>query len=155
MIARGILAGASGILALDTYTYFDILVRGRASSELPSTVVRKLSEKFGLASLASDEGEKPKNRRGGAGALLGYGVGLGAAIAYSEVRPATEAWLPWPIAGAILGAATLVASEGSATKLGATDWSTWSAADWISDIVPRTLYGLAVAYVCEILGDAD
>ena len=39
--------------------------------------------------------------------------------------------------------------------LGATDWSTWSASDWISDIVPRTLFGLSVAYVCEILDDVE
>lgn len=54
--------------------------------------------------------------------------------------------------GVILGAVTLVMSEGSATALGATNWSTWStwsASDWISDIVPRTLYGLTTAWVVE------
>ncbi len=155
MIARGLLAGATGILALDAYTYLDMFVRGRPPSDVPATVVQKLAEKLGLDALATADGDEPKHRRSGAGALSGYGVGLGSAIAYSGIRPSTEAWLPWPIAGAILGLATLVVSEGSATKLGATDWSTWSASDWISDIVPRTLFGLCVAYVCEILDDAE
>jgi len=70
------------------------------------------------------------------------------------LRPAFAGWLPWPLAGALLGAATLVVSEGSATALGATDWATWSTSDWIADIVPRTLYGLTVAGVCEAFSDA-
>jgi hypothetical protein len=153
MIAKGLLAGAAGITALDVYTYLDMLVRARPASEVPSTVVAKLAEKLNVSPLASNEGELPKNRRSGAGALLGYGVGLGAGVVYCAVRPAFESWLPWPLAGALLGAATLVASEGSATALGATDWSTWSASDWAADIVPRTLYGLTVAYVCEMIAD--
>ncbi|MBD5655217.1 MAG: hypothetical protein IAI50_08535 [Candidatus Eremiobacteraeota bacterium] len=153
MIAKGLLAGAAGTLALDLYTYLDILARARPPSEVPSTVVQKLAEKLGVESLANNDGDAPKNRRSGAGALMGYGVGLGAGVAYCAVRPAFERWLPWPLAGVLLGGATLVASEGSATALGATDWSTWSASDWASDIIPRTLYGLTVAYVCEKIED--
>jgi hypothetical protein len=153
MIAKGLLAGASGTLALDLYTYLDILARARPPSEVPSSVVQKLAEKLGLEPLAQAEGDAPKNRRSGAGALLGYGIGLGAGIAYCAIRPAFESWLPWPIAGVLLGGATLAASEGSATALGATDWKTWSASDWASDIIPRTLYGLTVAYVCEMIAD--
>ncbi len=155
MIARGLLAGAAGIVALDAFSYADMLVRGRPASELPATTVQKLAAKFGLGALANDGDDATKSRRSGAGAILGYGVGLGSAIVYSTIRPAVEDWLPWPLAGAILGAATLVTSEGSATALGATDWSTWSLADWVSDILPRTLYGLTVAYVCEILDEND
>jgi hypothetical protein len=155
MIARGLLAGAAGIVALDAFSYADMLARARPASGLPATTVLKLARKFGIGPLASDDGEAPRNRRSGAGALLGYGVGLGSAIAYSTIRPAVEDWLPWPIAGAILGAATLVTSEGAATALGATDWGTWSLVDWISDIVPRALFGLTVAYVCEILDESE
>jgi hypothetical protein len=63
--------------------------------------------------------------------------------------------LPWPIAGVLLGAATLVVSEGSATALGATDWSTWTTSEWLADVIPRTLYGLTVAYVVENLGEEE
>ena len=154
---NGLLAGAAGILALDVYTYLDMLVRGRPASELPSTVVQKLAGGLGIAPLASDEGGAPKNRRSGAGALMGYGVGLGSALAYAALRPSTR-WLPRPLAGILLGGATLVASEGTATALGATDWGTWTAGEWLSDIIPRTLYGLTVAYVYDSLmgapGDA-
>jgi hypothetical protein len=149
MLFRGLVAGAAGIAALDIFTYADMLLRARPASSLPSTVTQKLAETAGIGALANTEGEAPKNRRSGAGALLGYGVGLGAGIGYALLRPAVRGWLPWPVAGVILGAATLVASEGSATALGATDWSTWSAAAWISDIVPRAVYGLTVAAVVD------
>jgi hypothetical protein len=59
-----------------------------------------------------------------------------------------------------VGPATLIRNEGSASALGATDWSKWSVSDWMSDIVPRTrftasLYGLAAAYVFERIGQRD
>ncbi len=136
-------------MALDITTYIDILVRARPSSALPSDVVKKSAQIAGIDALASDEGDAPTNRRSGAGALMGYGVGLGAGIVYSALRPAFRAWLPWPMAGVLLGAATLVVSEGSATALGATDWSKWSLGEWIADIVPRAMYGLTAAYVVE------
>lgn len=155
MLAKGFVAGAARTLALDLFTYADMLVRGRAPSELPSTAVTKLAERVGLASFAHAGDDAAKNRRSSSGALLGYGVGLGAAIVYAAVRPKIAARLPWPIAGLILGAATLAASEGSATALGATDWTTWSPSEWLADIVPRALYGLTVAWVVESFSDAS
>ena len=153
MIGQGLLAGAAGTLALDVYTYADMLATARASSSLPATTVAKIAERLDVRALASDDGDAPKNRRTGAGALLGYGVGLGAGVGYAFIRPLFRGWLPWPIAGVLLGAATLVASEGPSTALGATDWSQWTAAEWMADIIPRTLYGLTVAFVVERLSD--
>ncbi|MDQ2909338.1 MAG: hypothetical protein M3R44_08330 [Candidatus Eremiobacteraeota bacterium] len=150
MIDRGVLAGAAGIVVLDGVSYLDELIRARPSSELPSQVVQKLAAIVGLSALASEEGDAPKNRRSGAGPLMGYGVGLGSAVVHATIRPATR-WLPWPLAGILLGGATLVVSEGLATRLGATDWGTWTPAQWLSDIIPRTFYGLTVAYVYERL----
>ncbi len=155
MIALGLLAGAAGTAALDMVSYADMLGRGRAASDLPATVVAKLADRIGLVSLATGADETTRNRRSAIGSLLGYGVGIGAGVAYAAVRPSVRAWLPWPIAGAILGAATLVASEGSATALGATDWRTWTATEWIADVVPRTAYGLVVAWMVEYLSDLD
>ncbi len=153
MIAAGLLAGAAGTLALDIYTYADIFATARAPSSLPSTTVQKLAEQLDIPGLASDDGDAPKNRRSGAGALLGYGVGLGAGVGYAMLRPFVRDWLPWPLAGVLLGASTLVLSEGSSTALGATDWSQWTPAEWMADIIPRTIYGLTVAFVIERLGD--
>ncbi len=149
MVLRGLLAGAAGTMALDVYTYGDMTVRGRAASEVPAKTAGALAERVGLDAFAHGDDDATKNRRSGAGALFGYGVGLGAGLGYALVRPAFQSWLPWPIAGLALGLTTLVLSEGSATKLGATDWSQWTFADWISDIVPRSLYGLTVAAVLE------
>ncbi len=154
MLATGLLAGAAGTLALDIYTYADIFSSARPPSTLPATTVQKLAQGMGLSALASDD-EAAANRRNGAGALLGYGVGLGAGVGYAAVRPAFEGWLPWPIAGVLLGASTLIVSEGAANALGATDWSEWTSSEWLADIIPRTLYGLIVAYVCENLGEEE
>lgn len=150
MIGRSLLAGAAGIVVLDGVTSLDQFVRARPPSDLPNAVVQKLAQNLGISGLASEEGDAPKNRRSGAGPLVGYAVGLGAALAHGMVRPATR-WLPWPLAGILLGGATLVASEGTATALGATDWGKWTAAEWLSDIIPRAAYGLTVVYVCDRL----
>ncbi|GAC1614084.1 MAG: hypothetical protein NVS4B5_02220 [Vulcanimicrobiaceae bacterium] len=145
----GLLAGAAGTAALDLFSYGDMAVRGRAASELPGTVVSKLAERAHFTSFALATDDTAKNRRGALGAIAGYGVGLGSGVAYAAIRPHVRAWLPWPVAGVVLGLATLVASEGSATALGATDWRTWSASEWFADIVPRTIYGLTTAWVVE------
>ncbi|MBC5803150.1 MAG: hypothetical protein GIX03_09205, partial [Candidatus Eremiobacteraeota bacterium] len=92
MIERGLLAGAAGIVVLDGVTYLDELIRARPPSQLPSTVVQKLAANVGFSALASEEGDAAKNRRSGAGSLMGYAVGLGAAVAHATVRPATR-WL--------------------------------------------------------------
>ena len=149
MIAQGLLFFFYVTVSIEIYTYVDILATARPPSSLPSTTVQKLAEQLDIAPLASDDGDAPKNRRSGAGALLGYGVGLGAATGYALIRPFVRSWLPWPVAGALLGAATLVVSEGSSTALGATDWSQWTPSEWLADIVPRTVYGLTVAAICE------
>ncbi len=154
MLAVGVLAGAAGTLALDIYTYFDILSTARPPSSLPAATAKILAEKANIPLLAADD-DAAVNRRGGAGALLGYGVGIGAGVGYAALRPAFESWLPWPVAGVLLGAATLAVSEGSATALGATDWAKWTASEWLADIIPRMLYGLTVAYVVENLGEED
>ena len=154
MLATGLLAGAAGTLALDLYTYLDIFVSGRAPSSLPATTVAKIAERTGLSALAGEE-EAAANRRIGAGALLGYGVGIGGGVGYALLRPPCERWLPWPVAGLILGLSTLGISEGSSTALGATDWSKWTASEWLADVVPRAIYGLVVGYVCENLDEAD
>ncbi len=154
MIGIGLLAGAAGTMALDVYTYADMLAQARPSSTVPSTVVQRLAGGIGLTPLATGD-EKATNRRSGAGALMGYGVGLGSGVGYALLRPYVRDWLPWPIAGLILGATTLVVSEGSATALGATDWSEWSAAEWAANIIPRSLFGLATAYVVERLMDEE
>lgn len=151
MFMQGVLAGAAGTVALDMASYADMLLRGRPASELPTNVVKKIATRLGFERFAAADDPATKSRQAALGACFGYGVGLGAGIVYALVRPRVAGWLPWPIAGVVLGAATLVASEGSATALGATDWSTWSRTDWIADIVPRAAYGLATAWAVETI----
>lgn len=76
MIGIGLLGAAAGTMALDVYTYADMLAQARPSSTVPSTVVQRLAGGIGLTPLATGD-EKATNRRSGAGALMGYGVALG------------------------------------------------------------------------------
>ncbi len=145
----GLLAATAGTIALDAVSYADMLLRGRPASELPTEVVKKLAPLVGWTDILADD-EATANKRSALGALLGYANGMAAGAVYGAIRPAFR-WVPWPIAGLILGGATLVTSEGLATQLGATDWSTWSAGEWIADIIPRSIYGLTVAAVIEAI----
>jgi hypothetical protein len=132
-ILAGAIAGAAGVVALNAAGYLDMLVRGRAASDMPARVAGKLAEELGLpldfnsdldadadgeddadhedvsdaaaadADLAPDA---PANRREAVGALLGMANGIGIGVAYGIVRlilPRPPAWL----AGAALGACLL------------------------------------------------
>jgi hypothetical protein len=52
---------------------------------------------------------------------------------------------PGPTAGtALITAGVLVGTNGPMTVLGITDPRTWSAPDWVSDLVPHLAYGVVV-----------
>jgi len=147
-IGLGLLAGAAGTAALNVVTSLDMTLRGRPASEVPADTASGLAERVGVHALS---GEGPaQNRREGAGALFGYVDGLGTGAAYGIVRPALRG-VPWLVGAVALTAATLVAGEGTATKVGATDWSKWSLADWISDLLPRATYGIVTALTVDAL----
>jgi hypothetical protein len=68
---------------------------------------------------------------------------LGAARA-AGVRPGL-------VTGALLaGAGALVAGNGPMTVLGVTDPRTWSASDWMSDLVPHAVYGVVAAALLRL-----
>ena len=49
-------------------------------------------------------------------------------------------------------AGVLVAANGPMTVLGVTDPRTWSATDWISDLVPHLAYGAVVKTTMDAFG---
>jgi hypothetical protein len=151
---RGAMAGMAGATALDMVTYADMTIRGRAPSGLPAKVVQKLAGTVGdnvLSRAPSESSKETNNRRDGLGALSGLSVGVGIGAAYGFVRAFLP--IPWPVGAVLLAAAAMAASDVPASKLGATDPSTWSASDWASDIVPHLAYGACTAFAFETLSD--
>jgi hypothetical protein len=140
----GLLAGAAGTTALNAVTYADMALRGRAASGVPERLVDRLGLPLG-------DDEKASNRRQAVATLLGIGVGLGVGAAYGLAggAPRTPAGLA---AGAVaLAVAASLAGDGPPVALGLTDPRTWTAADWLSDVVPHLTYGVVTAVTYDQL----
>ncbi len=170
-ILAGAIAGAAGVVALNAAGYLDMLIRGRAASDMPARVAGKLADELGVplefepdddvgddefeldaddaGDLGDDDGsEAVANRTEAIGALLGMANGIGIGVAYGIIRlvlPKPPAWL----AGAALGAAAMAASDYPATRLGLTQPRDWSATDWVSDVVPHMAFGITTAIAFE------
>jgi hypothetical protein len=163
-IIAGAIAGAAGVVALNAAGYLDMLIRGRAASDMPARVAGKLADELGVplefepdaedddddddAGDLGDGSDAAANRSEAIGALLGMANGVGIGIAYGIARlilPRPPAWL----AGAALGAAAMAASDYPATRLGLTEPRDWSATDWASDVVPHMAFGIVTAIAFE------
>jgi hypothetical protein len=138
---RGAAAGAAASTALNAVTYVDMAVRGRGSSSTPEDTVEKLAEKAHVP--IPGEGETRANRLQGLGPLTGLVAGVGVGVLVGLGRAA--GFRSRPLVGtALTTAGILVAANGPMTVLGITDPRTWSATDWISDLVPHLVYGAVV-----------
>jgi hypothetical protein len=143
-IIAGLLAGAAGTTALDAVTYADMALRGRPGSEMPEHLVDAIAERAGIE---RDDEETVTGRRQGLAGLLGIATGLAVGAAYGL---AGGAHTPRRVAaGAVaLTVAASLASDAPATGAGLTDPRTWTAEDWLADLVPHLAYGTvtAIAY---------
>jgi hypothetical protein len=138
---RGAAAGAAGSTALNAVTYLDMAGRGRGTSSTPEQTVEALAEKAHLA--IPGEGETRENRLQGLGPLTGLVAGVGVGVLVGLARAA--GFRSQPLVGTLLTTAgVLVAANGPMTVLGITDPRTWSATDWVSDLVPHLAYGAVV-----------
>jgi hypothetical protein len=140
-LLRGAAAGAAGSSALNAVTYLDMVVRGRPTSSTPEDAVEKLAETAHVPIPGDDETRE--NRKQGLGPLLGLvagvGVGvLGGLVRSSGYRSAT------PVGILLTTAGVMLAANGPMMVLGITHPRTWSATDWISDVVPHVAYGVVV-----------
>jgi len=150
-VLRGAIAGAAGTIALDLTTYGDMLVRGRGASNVPAQVAGVLAKQAGITPLAtSAEGEKADNRREAAGALLGYTTGVGIGALYGLVRGQSHEGAS-PVTGAAVGLSAMAASDLPIALSGVSDPRTWSATDWLSDIIPHLVYGIVTVAVYDAL----
>lgn len=150
-LMRGMIAGATGAIALDITTYGDMLLRGRSASNVPATVAGSLADAFGVTFLGSGAtGEKADNRRGATGALLGYATGIGIGGAYSLIR-GQSGRVPTPLAGSAVGILAMAASDLPIALTGASDPRTWTPVDWLSDLIPHLVYGLVTVKTYEFI----
>lgn len=147
---RGIIAGAAGTVALDATTYLDMALRGRPSSETPATVVGILAEKIGVMSLGPDhKDDTTANRRTGLGSLLGYATGAGVGATYGLVRgKRVKSGL---FSGIVVGLVAMAASDIPIAATGVSDPSSWSPADWASDLIPHIIYGIVLSRTYAVL----
>jgi hypothetical protein len=148
----GAIAGAAGTMALDVVSYADMALRGRASSDMPAEVIRRLALMAGIEQLSvpSDEAdEATKNRRSALGALAGYKIGimLGALYGLTAYPPSKDRGIA--MRSIVLAALAMAASDVPATLLGVTNPAAWPPSGWISDIVPHLAYGIVTAAAFE------
>ena len=140
-VLRGAAAGAAGSTALNAVTYLDMTVRGRGSSSTPEDTVEKLAEKAHVE-IPGDE-ETRSNRLQGLGPITGLVAGVGVGVMAGLARATGLRTRPL-VGTALTTVGVLVAANGPMTALGITDPRTWSATDWISDLVPHLAYAVVV-----------
>ena len=141
-LLAGAAAGAAGTAALNAATYADMALRGRASSDTPEQTVEAIADRLPVSVPGDDQTRR--NRVAGLGSLSGIvtGVGIGAVFGMlhrAGLRPLV------PAGAVMVGLATMASTNISMAALKITDPRTWSAADWLSDVIPHLVYG-AVTY---------
>ncbi|HET6625758.1 MAG TPA: hypothetical protein VFG63_05175 [Nocardioidaceae bacterium] len=143
-LAAGLAAGAAGTTALNAATYLDMVVRGRAASSTPEKTVKKLAAHAHLT-IPGDQ-ESRGNRVSGLGPLTGIatGAGVGGLLGITRAVGFTPSV---PVAGLLVAGTAMGATDTSMATLGITDPKTWSATDWLSDVIPHLAYGLVTAWV--------
>lgn len=145
---RGLAAGAAGTTALNAVTYLDMALRGRPASELPAKAVADLAHRTGRQ--VPGDPDVRQNRVAGLGALGGIlvGVSIGAAAAF--VAPLARR-LPTAVAGVLLGAAAMASTDLPMMRTKLTDPKSWSASDWLADVLPHLAYGTVAAWTLRAL----
>jgi hypothetical protein len=158
-LTLGAVAGAAGTAALDIMSYGDMALRGRAPSDMPAEVVRRVSEKvdFVPLSVPSEQADDvTKNRRSAMGALSGYSIGIGIGALYGAfayaIPPEKRGTFNQSL---VLAGIAMAASDVPAQLLGATNVKEWTPASWASDIVPHIAYGIITAAVFAVIADRD
>jgi hypothetical protein len=138
-ILAGAAAGAAGTAALDAATYLDMTIRGRDASDTPQRTVEKLAGSAGVA--VPGEGQTQDNRLTGLGSLSGIATGVGVGAAFGLLRR-LGLRPPALVGGVLVGLAAMAATDSSMASLRISDPRTWSATDWLADLLPHLAYGL-------------
>jgi hypothetical protein len=149
-ILRGAAAGAAGTTALNAVTYLDMALRGRAASDTPERSVAKIAELLGV-DIPGDRWTR-ENRLAGLGPLAGLATGVAVGMAYGAWDAAVGR--PRSLGGPLLATVgAMLVANGPMTAMGLTDPRSWSAPDWLSDVVPHLAYGWVTATTYAATGD--
>ncbi|MBW4705765.1 hypothetical protein [Micromonospora sp. RL09-050-HVF-A] len=143
--SRALIAGAAGASALNAVTYLDMVVRARQASSTAEDSAGRLAE---LAHVDLGDARTATNRRSGLGPLLGYVTSVAAAVGYMA---AGGRRLPLGVSTLALTGLAMIGSNGPLTLLRVTDPRTWSATDWVADLVPHLAYGAVTAVTLRAL----
>jgi hypothetical protein len=144
----GAAAGAAGTAALNATTYLDMVWRGRGSSSAPEETVEALENRLPVT--VPGEGDERDNRISGLGSLTGMVTGIGIGAAFGVLRRAGLR-PPLAVTGTLIGLAAMASTDVSMTALRVSDPRQWSAAEWLSDLVPHLVYGAVTATVLRAL----
>jgi hypothetical protein len=147
-ILAGAAAGAAGTAALNAVTYMDMTVRGRRASDTPERTVEKLADSAGVA--VPGEGETRDNRLTGLGSLSGIATGVGVGAAFGVLRR-LGLRPPTLLGAAVVALSAMAATDSSMASMGISDPRTWSAADWLADLLPHLAYGLVTYATLQAL----
>ena len=147
-IMAGAAAGAAGTAALNAATYLDMAVRGRGSSDTPQQTIEAMEDRLPVS--VPGEGPTRDNRVSGLGSLSGIvtGIGIGAVFGVLHrvgLRPAT------PLGGVLVGLSAMASTDTSMAVLKVSDPRSWSAADWLSDLIPHLAYGFVTYATLQAL----
>ena len=85
------------------------------------------------------------SRSGGMPLSASVAVGAALGLADDAVQGALGN-VPAGVCGVLVGAAALVGANVPMVVLGITDPRSWSATDWVSDVVPHLAYGLVAGF---------
>lgn len=143
------MAGAAGTTALNAVTYLDMALRARPASDTPQQAVDALATRTRHPVPGDPEGKK--HRLAGLGPLTGIATGTAIGVAAGLCRPVL-ARLPAPIATAVIAAAAMALTDGPLAALKLTEPTAWSAADWLSDLIPHLAYGATTYLTLEATG---
>ncbi len=152
---RGIIAGATGTVALDISTYLDMAIRGLSSSNAPSNMVDKIAKTIHLplsTQHSRSQDQSASNRESGLGALLGYINGLGPGVIYGLLRSQTGK-LPAPLAAPIVGLTAMAASDVPLVALRVSNPKSWGISGWLADTIPHLIYGIVTVATYEALSN--
>jgi hypothetical protein len=140
-LIRDLAAGAGGIVAMEIASYLDMLVRGRAASNQPQELGDALADRL---EFAPGQTKAAKAKRSALGSLVGYvdGLALPAAATVLGLRRGSGARH-----AAMLTGGAMVGSSALPTYLGVTDPRTWTADDWVTDLVPHIAYGVTATLI--------
>lgn len=141
-VLLGAAGGAAGATALNAATYADMTWRARPASDTPRKTVEELADAAQVD--IPGQGEERDNRVSALGSLSGIATGVGVGAAYGLLRAIGVRPPAW-VGATMLTLGAMAGSNGPMTALGITDPRTWSATDWISDVVPHIAYGTVTA----------